>query len=149
MRTMLRSFRIKERRAFPPCHERRRGREAASHHPLLGRRSRPVPRPARTCPARRLSTSSRETARACGSTPNASSSWRTATSSLPPYLRFLRGVVDSEDLSLNVSREMLQENRRSPRSSNRLSKQVLKALKDLGESDEEKYLASFVSSAAS
>jgi molecular chaperone HtpG len=59
---------------------------------------------------------------------------------LPPYLRFLRGVVDSEDLSLNVSREMLQENRTLSQIEQQLTKQVLKALKDLAETDEEKYL---------
>jgi molecular chaperone HtpG len=59
----------------------------------------------------------------------------------PPYLRFLRGVVDSEDLSLNVSREMLQENKALSQIETQIVKQTLKALKDLAESDAEKYLA--------
>jgi molecular chaperone HtpG len=59
----------------------------------------------------------------------------------PPYLRFLRGVVDSEDLSLNVSREMLQENRALNQIEGQIVKQALKALKELAESDSEKYLA--------
>jgi molecular chaperone HtpG len=60
---------------------------------------------------------------------------------LPPYLRFLRGVVDSEDLSLNVSREMLQENKALTQIEAQIVKQTLKALKDLAESDGDKYLA--------
>jgi molecular chaperone HtpG len=59
----------------------------------------------------------------------------------PPYLRFVRGVVDSEDLSLNVSREMLQDNRTLQTMEQQIVKQVLKALKELAESDDEKYLA--------
>lgn len=57
----------------------------------------------------------------------------------PPWLRFLRGVVDSEDLSLNVSREMLQENRTLMAIQQQIVKQTLKTLKDLAESDAEKY----------
>ena len=59
----------------------------------------------------------------------------------PAYLRFLRGVVDSEDLSLNVSREMLQENKTLTQIEEQIVKQTLKALKELAESDPEKYLA--------
>ena len=53
----------------------------------------------------------------------------------PIYLRFLRGVVDSEDLSLNVSREMLQEDKALKQIEQQVTKQVLKGLKDLSESD--------------
>jgi len=60
----------------------------------------------------------------------------------PIYLRFLRGVVDSEDLSLNVSREMLQENRTLSQIEQQITRQVLKSLKDLADSEPEKY-ASF------
>jgi molecular chaperone HtpG len=60
---------------------------------------------------------------------------------VPQYLRFLRGVVDSEDLSLNVSREMLQDNRTLQTMEQQIVKQVLKALKELAESDDAKYLA--------
>ncbi len=44
---------------------------------------------------------------------------------LPPYLRFLRGVVDSEDLPLNVSREMLQNNPMLVRMRGQITKRVL------------------------
>ncbi|WP_052376934.1 molecular chaperone HtpG [Chondromyces apiculatus] len=59
----------------------------------------------------------------------------------PLYLRFLRGVVDSEDLSLNVSREILQESRTLSQIEQQITRQVLRALKDLAESDPEKYQA--------
>jgi molecular chaperone HtpG len=57
----------------------------------------------------------------------------------PVYLRFLRGVVDSEDVSLNVSREMLQEDRTIQKIEQQLTKSVLKAMHELAESDAEKY----------
>ncbi len=58
---------------------------------------------------------------------------------LPPWLRFVRGVVDSEDLSLNVSRELLQENRALSQIEAQLVKAVLKALRELAESEPAKY----------
>jgi molecular chaperone HtpG len=60
---------------------------------------------------------------------------------LPPYLRFLRGVIDSEDLPLNVSREMLQNNPVLARMKAGITKRVLNELQKLSE-DKEKY-ASF------
>jgi molecular chaperone HtpG len=47
---------------------------------------------------------------------------------LPPYLRFMRGVVDSEDLPLNVSREMLQEHNTLNAIRRQLTRKVLKQL---------------------
>jgi molecular chaperone HtpG len=58
---------------------------------------------------------------------------------LPQYLRFVRGVVDSEDLPLNVSREMLQENKSLAAIRRQLTRKVLKTLADLAESDADKY----------
>ena len=48
---------------------------------------------------------------------------------VPAYLRFLRGVVDSEDLTLNVSREMLQSDPKLAKIQTALSKKVIGALK--------------------
>jgi molecular chaperone HtpG len=50
------------------------------------------------------------------------------TGLLPPYLRFLRGIVDSEDLPLNVSREMLQSNPMAARIRQQLTRRVLSEL---------------------
>ncbi len=57
----------------------------------------------------------------------------------PPYLQFLRGVVDSEDLSLNVSREMLQDNRTLEVIQKAIVKQTLKTLEDLADKEPDKY----------
>ncbi|HQP35375.1 MAG TPA: molecular chaperone HtpG [Polyangiaceae bacterium] len=57
----------------------------------------------------------------------------------PPYLRFLRGVVDSEDLSLNVSREMLQDDRALEQIQKQLTRNTLKTLQQMADSEPEKY----------
>ena len=56
---------------------------------------------------------------------------------LPRYLRFVRGVVDSDDLDLNVSRETLQENRIVAAMRNTATNKVLGLLEDLSEEEEE------------
>jgi molecular chaperone HtpG len=58
---------------------------------------------------------------------------------LPPYLRFVRGIVDSNDLPLNVSREILQESRDVEAIRNGCVKRVLDLLDDLAQNDKEKY----------
>lgn len=60
------------------------------------------------------------------------------TNLLPPYLRFLRGIVDSEDVPLNISREMLQSNPMVARIRQQLTKRVLTELgKKAGETPDE------------
>lgn len=59
---------------------------------------------------------------------------------LPDYLRFVEGVVDSEDLPLNVSRETVQNNPNIRQIRRALSNRLTKELKSLAESDREKYL---------
>jgi molecular chaperone HtpG len=62
------------------------------------------------------------------------------TELLPPYLRFLRGVVDSEDLPLNVSREMLQSNPVVARMRRQLTGRVLSELQKKAADAPEEYL---------
>ncbi len=57
---------------------------------------------------------------------------------LPTYLRFVRGIIDSEDLPLNVSRELLQENKVMANIKQASVKKVLAEIKKLSK-DEEKY----------
>jgi molecular chaperone HtpG len=58
---------------------------------------------------------------------------------LPSYLRFFRGVVDSEDLPLNVSREMLQEHKSLSAIRRQLTRKALKLLESLAKDEAEKY----------
>ncbi|MFH8798342.1 molecular chaperone HtpG [Streptomyces sp. NPDC017936] len=58
---------------------------------------------------------------------------------LPPYLRFVKGVVDAQDLSLNVSREILQQDRHIQLMHRRLAKKVLSSVKDMMTASPERY----------
>lgn len=58
---------------------------------------------------------------------------------LPGYLRFMRGVVDSEDLPLNISREMLQNNPVMTSISNAVTKRILSELEKKAKKDVEGY----------
>jgi molecular chaperone HtpG len=60
---------------------------------------------------------------------------------LPVYLRFVRGVIDSNDLPLNVSREILQESRDVKAIREGSTKRVLSLLEDLAENKKEDYAA--------
>ena len=58
---------------------------------------------------------------------------------LPQYLRFVRGVIDSEDLPLNVSREILQQNKVLASIRTASVKKILSELKSIAANDKEKY----------
>ena len=58
---------------------------------------------------------------------------------LPEHFRFVRGVVDSQDLSLNISREMLQHNRQVTIIARNIEKKIKNELSDLLKNDREKY----------
>ncbi|MEV0154063.1 molecular chaperone HtpG [Micromonospora sp. NPDC050686] len=59
---------------------------------------------------------------------------------MPNYLRFVKGVVDAHDLSLNISREILQQDRQIRVVRRRLVKKVLATVKEMRERDADRYL---------
>lgn len=58
---------------------------------------------------------------------------------LPDYLAFVKGVVDSEDLSLNISREILQQDRRLMSIAKNIERKVLSELRNMLQNDRKKY----------
>ncbi|NKB38263.1 MAG: molecular chaperone HtpG [Gammaproteobacteria bacterium] len=58
---------------------------------------------------------------------------------IPPYLRFVKGIVDSDDLPLNISREILQRNKTIDSIRSGCTKKVLDLLASMAKKDEEKY----------
>ena len=61
----------------------------------------------------------------------------------PPYLRFVKGVVESNDLPLNISREILQNNKMIAVMKKNITKKVLDALSDMKKNDFDNYLIFF------
>lgn len=62
---------------------------------------------------------------------------------VPDYLRFVKGLVDSADLSLNISREMLQEDRGLQKIATNLEKKILSELGKMLKNEREKYVEFF------
>lgn len=62
---------------------------------------------------------------------------------LPDYFSFVKGLVDSQDLSLNISREMLQHDRQLKAIAQRLEKKIKSELLEMQSKDREKYLEFF------
>jgi molecular chaperone HtpG len=62
---------------------------------------------------------------------------------LPPYLRFVRGVVDSSDLPLNISRELLQSNPLLEKIRHNVTRAVLRALEEMRDDDYANYVKWF------
>ena len=58
---------------------------------------------------------------------------------LPRYLRFIKGIVDTADLPLNISRQMLQQDRQVTLIRKGLTKKVLDSLQAMSESEPEKF----------
>ena len=59
---------------------------------------------------------------------------------LPEYLRFVAGVVETDELPLNVSREILQHNNKLPQIKKQVVKKILTSLNNLAKNESEKYL---------
>ena len=59
---------------------------------------------------------------------------------IPPYLRFIKGIIDTDDIDLNISREMLQNNPVVAKIKNALIKRVISELKKKAENDSENYV---------
>ena len=58
---------------------------------------------------------------------------------IPPYLRFVKGIIDTDDIDLNISREMLQNNPVVAKIKNAIIKRVVSELKKKAENDKDEY----------